>query len=112
MTNGSRDPLCDLVTDAPSMRVLVLVPVTESGAVRAMNPLTETSMSLLARNVGTIDRTLRVIVGIILIAMVFFGPQTSWGWIGLVPLITGIIGSCPAYRLFGLRTCPISSSQA
>jgi len=59
------------------------------------------------KNEGTIDRVLRVIVGAILIALVFVGPQTPWGWIGLIPLITGLVGWCPAYRLLGLRTCPV-----
>lgn len=59
------------------------------------------------RNEGTIDRILRVIAGLVLIALAFVGPQTPLGWIGMVPLVTGIIGFCPAYRLFGLRTCPL-----
>jgi ABC-type polysaccharide/polyol phosphate export permease len=58
-------------------------------------------------NVGTIDRILRAVVGLVLIALVFVGPQTPWGWIGIVPLATALIGFCPAYRLFGLRTCPL-----
>jgi len=56
-------------------------------------------------NVGGIDRVLRVIVGVALIAMVFVGPKTPWGWIGLIPLITAIVGFCPAYALIGFRTC-------
>ena len=59
------------------------------------------------RNEGTIDRVLRIIVGAILIALVFVGPQTPWGWIGVIPLVTGFVGWCPAYRLLGLRTCPV-----
>lgn len=59
------------------------------------------------RNEGSLDRVLRVVVGLVLIALVFVGPQTPWGWIGLVPLLTGLIGYCPAYSLFGLRTCPL-----
>jgi len=59
-------------------------------------------------NVGTIDRAVRVILGAVLVALVFVGPQTAWGWIGVIPLVTGAIGFCPAYRLFGLRTCPLS----
>jgi hypothetical protein len=55
-------------------------------------------------NEGMIDRVVRVIVGIALISIVFIGPQTPWGWIGIVPLATGLIGWCPAYSLFGLRT--------
>jgi Inner membrane protein YgaP-like, transmembrane domain len=57
------------------------------------------------RNVGTIDRALRVAVGVVLIALVFVGPQTPFGWIGLVPLITALIGWCPLYRLVGLNSC-------
>jgi hypothetical protein len=59
------------------------------------------------KNEGTIDRVLRIIVGAILIALVFVGPQTPWGWIGVIPLVTGFVGWCPAYRLLGLRTCPL-----
>ena len=59
------------------------------------------------KNEGTIDRVLRIIVGAILIALVFVGPQTPWGWIGVIPLVTGFVGWCPAYRLFRLRTCPV-----
>ena len=58
-------------------------------------------------NEGTIDRALRVIVGLVLIALVFVGPQTPWGWIGVVPLLTGIVGFCPAYRLLGINTCKV-----
>ena len=61
------------------------------------------------KNEGTIDRVLRIVVGAILIALVFVGPQTPWGWVGLVPLITGFVGWCPAYRILGIRTCPVES---
>lgn len=56
-------------------------------------------------NEGKLDRLLRVLVGLVLIALVFVGPQTPWGWLGLVPLLTGIFGFCPAYKLFGIDTC-------
>lgn len=62
------------------------------------------------QNVGTIDRTLRLAVGAGLIALVFFGPQTPWGWIGVVPLATGLLGSCPAYTLLGIRTAERNES--
>ena len=55
-------------------------------------------------NEGTIDRVLRVIAGLVLISMVFVGPMTPWGWVGLVPLITGIVGTCPIYSILGLST--------
>jgi hypothetical protein len=59
-------------------------------------------------NVGGIDRALRIIVGIALLSLVFVGPQTVWGWIGVVPLLTGIFGFCPAYTLLGIKTCKIA----
>ncbi|ACH82382.1 MULTISPECIES: YgaP family membrane protein [Acidithiobacillus] len=61
-------------------------------------------------NEGMPDRLIRVIVGIIVIALVFVGPKTPWGWLGLVPLITGLVGWCPAYTLLGIRTCPLRKS--
>lgn len=57
-------------------------------------------------NVGGLDRILRILVGLGLIAIVFVGPQTPWGWIGVVPLLTALIGYCPAYSIFGINTCP------
>ncbi len=58
-------------------------------------------------NVGGIDRVLRAVVGIVLIAIVFVGPQTPWGWVGLVPLLTAVVGFCPLYTVLGLNTCPL-----
>jgi Protein of unknown function (DUF2892) len=58
-----------------------------------------------AANVGNADRLARIIIGVVLIALVFFGPKTNWGWIGLIPLLTGLIRWCPAYRLVGMSTC-------
>ncbi len=58
-------------------------------------------------NEGPLDRALRVIAGIVLISLVFLGPQTPWGWLGIVPLATGLIGSCPLYSLLGINTCPM-----
>lgn len=59
-------------------------------------------------NEGMLDRIVRVIVGLVLISLVFIGPQTIWGLVGLVPLITGAVGFCPLYKIFGLNTCPLS----
>ncbi|AIT81204.1 MULTISPECIES: DUF2892 domain-containing protein [Novosphingobium] len=56
-------------------------------------------------NVGTLDRLGRIVLGIVLIALVFVGPKTPWGWIGLVPLMTGLLRTCPLYSLLGIRTC-------
>ncbi|MDP3549636.1 MAG: DUF2892 domain-containing protein [Novosphingobium sp.] len=57
-------------------------------------------------NVGGIDRVLRIVLGLALIAIVFVGPQTPWGWIGVVPLLTGLMRTCPLYTLIGVNTCP------
>ncbi len=62
---------------------------------------------LLPLNEGTLDRTMRVVLGLALLSLIFFGPKTLWGLVGLVPLITGLVGSCPLYSLLGLRTCPV-----
>lgn len=62
----------------------------------------------MSTNVGSIDRILRIILGLGLISIVFVGPQTPWGWIGVVPLLTAIFGVCPAYALFGIKTCKTS----
>ena len=59
------------------------------------------------KNEGTIDRTLRVIAGAALVSLVFVGPETPWGWIGIVPLVTGLVGNCPVYSLLGISTCPV-----
>ena len=59
----------------------------------------------MSANVGGVDRILRVIVGLILISLVFVGPQTPWGWIGVVPLLTALMGWCPPYALLGINTC-------
>jgi len=59
------------------------------------------------RNVGLTDRIIRVVVGVVLIALVFVGPRTAWGWIGLVPLISGLVGYCPGYQLFHFSTNPL-----
>ncbi len=61
------------------------------------------------KNEGTLDRVLRVIVGLALLCIVFIGPQTAWGWIGLVPLVTGLAGNCPVYSIFGISTCKVES---
>lgn len=56
-------------------------------------------------NVGTLDRTLRLIVGLLLITLAVFGVIGAWGYIGIVPLLTGLFRFCPAYPLLGINTC-------
>ncbi len=60
-------------------------------------------------NEGNIDRTLRIVVGLVLIALTLTGTIGLWGWIGVVPVITGAIGWCPAYTLLGISTCPMKA---
>lgn len=56
------------------------------------------------RNLGPLDRWIRVILGIGVLAMVFTGPETMWGYLGLIPLFTGLSGYCLLYSLFGWST--------
>jgi len=65
------------------------------------------------KNLGNTDRTVRIVAGLVLIAFALFGPDTMWAkvaWIGVVPLLTGALGICPAYSLFGASTCPSPKS--
>jgi O-antigen ligase len=61
-------------------------------------------------NVGTIDRVLRIVLGLALIALTLTGTIGVWGWIGVVPLLTAAIGSCPVYTLLGVSTCPLKKA--
>lgn len=63
----------------------------------------------MSKNEGTIDRVLRVILGLVLLSMFFVGPQTVFGLIGVVPLVTGLVGVCPIYSMLGFSTCRISA---
>ena len=66
------------------------------------NPLKEFNMKC---NSGTVDRAIRVIAGLALIMLAYMGTIGAWGYIGVVPLLTGIVGFCPAYTIFGMNTC-------
>lgn len=61
-------------------------------------------------NVGGLDRTLRIVIGLVLITLTLTGTIGVWGWIGVVPLATGLIGFCPLYPLLGLNTCPMKKA--
>ena len=65
-----------------------------------------------AANEGVMDRVIRVALGVALLALVVAGPKTLWGLVGLVPLITGLAGTCPIYSLFGISTCPVPRNRA
>ena len=68
--------------------------------------------AIFPRNEHAVDRVIRVIAGVALLSLVWIGPQTPWGWVGLVPLVTGLVGSCPLYRLLGISTCSIGKRAA
>ena len=68
--------------------------------------------TLLPGNEHPVDRVLRVALGVALLAIAFVGPKTPWGYVGAVPLLTGLLGSCPLYTLLGLSTCPVKKIPA
>jgi hypothetical protein len=63
----------------------------------------------MTKNEGNIDRILRVVLGLALLSIVFVGPQTLWGLIGIIPLATGLLGTCPIYSIIGINTCSIKN---
>lgn len=62
-------------------------------------------------NVGGIDRILRIVIGLVLVALAAAGTIGWWGFIGVVPLATGLLRSCPAYSLLGINTCPAAAAK-
>jgi len=62
-------------------------------------------------NVGGIDKILRIAVGAVLLILAIMGVGTPWTWIGVVPLVTGLIGFCPLYTILGINTCPVNPKQ-
>lgn len=62
-------------------------------------------------NEGTIDRVLRVVAGLALVIMAYTETLGVWAWIGIVPLVTGIVGWCPAYKLLGIKTCSVKQAS-
>lgn len=63
--------------------------------------------SILPTNEHPVERALRVLIGLGLLSIVFVGPKTMWGLLGVVPVLTGLIGSCPLYTILGVSTCPM-----
>lgn len=59
----------------------------------------------MTKNIGNTERILRVIVGLVLVALAATGQVGLWGWLGLIPLATGVLGWCPPYSLLGINTC-------
>ena len=62
------------------------------------------------KNEHKVERALRIVLGLGLLSLVFVGPQTLWGLVGLVPLATGLLGSCPLYTVLGISTCPANDA--
>lgn len=62
-------------------------------------------------NEGTADRAFRAFVGLGVISLVFLGPKTPWGWLGLIPLGTALVGWCPLYSLLGINTCGVKPAK-
>ncbi len=102
--NGRFSPfrhLCDKVTDTPHPLLVLFLPVTVQET--AANSLEEDS--IMKKNVGSIERVIRIFAGIAILSLAFMGPKSSWAYLGFVPLATGLIGWCPPYSLFGFSTC-------
>lgn len=57
------------------------------------------------QNIGIIERIARIVIGAIILSLAFIGPETPWGYLGIVPLLTGLVGWCPPYHLLGISTC-------
>lgn len=67
--------------------------------------------TLLPRNEAMWDRVLRVVLGLVVLSLIFWGPKSLWGLVGLVPLLTGLGGSCPVYTLAGVGTCATTKAN-
>lgn len=76
----------------------------------ALQVLSSTEGVTMKHNIGTIDRVLRILVGVVLIALAATGTIGWWGWIGVVPLLTGLVRTCPAYSLLGVNSCGVKSA--
>ena len=66
---------------------------------------------MLKKNVGSVERAIRVIVGLVVLSLTFWGPHSLWGLLGIIPLATGFIGWCPPYALLGISTCKMKSAE-
>jgi hypothetical protein len=68
-------------------------------------PASHRGKQAMTQNVGSLDRILRIVVGLVLLSLIFVGPQTWWGLIGIIPLATAFMRFCPAYTVVGMNTC-------
>lgn len=63
--------------------------------------------TIMKTNEGTLDRSLRVVAGLVILSMAFVGPQSPWAYLGVIPLVTGLVGWCPLYTILGVNSCPL-----
>lgn len=61
----------------------------------------------MSKNVGGVDKWARICVGIVLVILALTGTVGTWGYLGIIPLLTGVLNYCPAYRVFGIKTCSV-----
>lgn len=64
------------------------------------------------RNIGDVERVVRVVAGLLILSLVFVGPKSLWGLIGIMPILTGLSGWCPPYSLLGINTCRTKGDKA
>ena len=64
------------------------------------------------KNIGSVDKTLRILVGLVLVALVFVGPQTLWGWMGVPVILIAVFGWCPLYKVLGISSCKKCSTNS
>jgi len=67
---------------------------------------------LLPNNEHPVERALRVAVGLVIVMLAFVGPKTPWAFLGIIPIVTGLVGSCPIYTLFGISTCALKTKTS
>lgn len=67
---------------------------------------------LFAKNEGSVDRVARIVLGAGVLSLAFVGPATPWAFLGAIPLVTGLLGSCPLYSVLGVSTCPAQTKHA
>lgn len=71
----------------------------------------EPAMSVFSRNVHPVERVLRVLIGVGVLSLAFVGPATPWGYLGIIPILTGVVGNCPLYGVCGKSTCPTKKAD-
>ncbi len=79
-------------------------PLSTYNAVNSLHPYFSEIFIMLC-NLGIVDRIARIVIGSGMIALVYYGPKTPWGWFGIIPLTTSILCFCPVYGVLGVKTC-------